>query len=713
MKNFFTVLGIIILAISFSHAKAAGYDPEIYRAQQELTKQDYFDGAIDGIYGRKTRRALKSYQRANNLRKTGKLDAETKALLLFNSENWERGEIDDRKLSRRWTRGGENTNGALSSKGKTRDPYRIDNEIDMPVVNKDSHKIALAHKKALVIGINAYPTMPIEAAVADAKAVSKRLEELNFEVTTLIDDEADLKKIKSELDKLARTTKDAQVLIYFAGHGVNERLHDGKLEGYILPIDANLKELYATAISMEELRDLTRLIPAKHVLYAFDSCYSGLGLTRAATAHSPEYLTTLAGKRAVYMITAGKKDETVREVGGHGIFTLHFLDGIAGAADTNPKDNVVQASELGVYLANAVSKDTENEQNPQHGLLEGDGDFLFPLQDDDPIRLRESQLAELEHQTLVLTKRINSQEKLYEIQKQFIDDDNKRENELAKKLAALDKQIKAKKAEIARLSQRDGQISAAELNRSPYSVMRFLNTGVDFNILKTFPNLEEAEEYYSKVFGIKVDLDNGGYYQNLERKLLLSRKPISLSLSSGLINKVYIETETISDVLTNIKYIDSELHNNHTTFVKSISLTIGDIADKRLTFEQFQEPLIARYRKPTSINETGRGLIDWKTGKRKQHPLHIWSDKEVLLSLEPGKSDIPTYTPPYYYSPYYSSPRRKYTAFSTSNDLVIRLHNKSSELILKSFYEQAKKIAEVEELIIEKNAIMEIMDHNF
>lgn len=224
-------------------------------------------------------------------------------------------------------------------------------------------------------------------------------------MTTLIDYEANKSRIQSELGSFAHTTEDDQVLIYFAGHGVTEHLHDNKLEGYILPVDVNLRDLYATAISMQELRNLTSRIPAKHIIYAFDSCYSGLGLARATTTYSQEYLTTLAGKRAVYMITAGKAGEVAREVGKHGIFTLNFLDGIAGAADTNPKDNVVQASELGVYLARAVSEDTKDEQHPQYGLLEGNGDFLFPLQDDDPIRLRQSQIAKLKRQTLVLTKR--------------------------------------------------------------------------------------------------------------------------------------------------------------------------------------------------------------------------------------------------------------------------------------------------------------------
>jgi len=642
MKKIITILSIIMLTVTIKYAIAAN-NADYYKAQQELSKLGYSVGVADGIYGRNTKNALKNYQRANNLKITGWLDAKTKALLF---------------------------------KVKVREPRGI-GRLD-PVI-KNTYK----NKRALVIGINAYPDMPLEAAVADATAVSKRLKELNFEVTTLIDSQATKHRIQSELGtRLARTTEDDQVLIYFAGHGVSENLHNNKLEGYILPVDVNLKDLYATAISMTELRDLTHRIPAKHILYVFDSCYSGLGLTRATTSYTPKYLSKLAGKRAAYMITAGKAGEVAREVGKHGIFTLNFLDGIAGAADSNT-DNVVQASELGIYLARAVSKDTKNEQTPQHGLLEGDGDFLFPLQDDDPIRLKESQLVKLNRQTLILSKRQDLQTKFDEIEKQIQESDKTVRIQSQKKIAALDKQIQKKQAELAKLSKAARLISTADLNRSAYSVMRFLNTGIEFNILKTFPNLEKAEQYYSKVFGMELYLDQNGNQKDDERKILLSRNPIELEKLSGIISSVIIETETISNVLKDIKDIDSELRNNHTSFVKAIYLVIKDIDKKRLTFEQIKKRLIARYGKPTSINDYSNYLINWKTGKKKGYNMHIWSDKEVSLKLTPGK----------------------YSYFSY-NKISIVLNNNSS--ILKSFYDQAYKIAKAQELIIEKKTSMDL-----
>jgi hypothetical protein len=674
--------------MGLSHAKAATYNHDIYKAQQELTQLGYSVGTVDGFYGRKTKNALKKYQRAHNLRITGWLDAKTKALLF---------KITEKEPSRIIDRG-------------------VGGIVEINSVIKNSYK----KKHALVIGINAYPTMPLEAAVADAKSVSKRLKALNFEVTTLIDHEASKYRIQSELGSLAHTTKNDQVLIYFAGHGVTERLHNNKLEGYILPIDVNLRNLYATAISMKDLRDLTSRIPAKHILYVFDSCYSGLGLTRATTTYSQKYLTTLAGKRAVYMITAGKEGEVAREIGGHGIFTLNFLDGIAGAADTNPKDNVVQASELGVYLARAVSKDTKNEQNPQHGLLEGNGDFLLPLQDDDPIRLRQSQIAKLKRQTLVLTKRQDLQNEFDKIMTRIIESDKKLRVEYNEKIVVLDQKIKKKEAELAALSKAARLTSTADLNRSPYSVMRFLNTGVEFNLLKTFSNIKKAEEYYSRVFGMKFDLDKDGYKKDDKRKILLSRAPAKLAAEtepmeflsdnksqiglSGIIDTVLIGTVTMSEVIKEIKHISSPLRQDNTTFVEYIHIIINNIDQKRLTFDQIKARLIARYGKHTSIKKNTLKVINWKTGEFQPYNEFIWEDNEVLLFLRTlsDKDRIEK-------NARRSLIEKNYITLEEYNKWVvttatINIYLQNNSPILRYFYAQAYKIAELEELAIEKKA---------
>lgn len=318
---------------------------------------------------------------------------------------------------------------------------------------------------ALVIGIDKYAGgWALDAAVADAKAVAERLKDLNFQVKMLLDQEATYANMRSALGNWPKKTQlDDQVLIYFAGHGLTEGLPNQRKEGYILPVDVNLKDLYSTAISMEELRDLSKRIPARHVLYVFDSCYSGLGLSRSARAPQKidsTYLETLKGQRAVYMITAGRADERANEAYGHGLFTLHFLDGIAGAADISPKDGIVQASELGEFLAEVVGRDSanySNPQHPQHGLLEGDGDFIFDLQPEDSLRLKQSLLAKLDHKVKKLKRRNSIQIEYDKLQSEISLLQQDLQSEYDRRLAELNELIEKKEAEIRTLNEASEQ----------------------------------------------------------------------------------------------------------------------------------------------------------------------------------------------------------------------------------------------------------------
>jgi uncharacterized caspase-like protein len=119
-------------------------------------------------------------------------------------------------------------------------------------------------------------------------------------------------------------------------------------------------------------------IPAKHILYVMDSCYSGLGFNRAAgvSPKSSGYLRKISSMRAVQIITAGGKGEQVQEKDGHGLFTTYFLKALDGKGDFN-RDNVVTGTELGAYLRPTVSNASGQAQTPLYGRLEGEGEFLF------------------------------------------------------------------------------------------------------------------------------------------------------------------------------------------------------------------------------------------------------------------------------------------------------------------------------------------------
>ena len=69
-------------------AKTSSIDPassfkksEIVKAQESLHEKGYYNGSIDGIIGPATRKAIREYQKAEDLPMNGKLDAQTAARL--------------------------------------------------------------------------------------------------------------------------------------------------------------------------------------------------------------------------------------------------------------------------------------------------------------------------------------------------------------------------------------------------------------------------------------------------------------------------------------------------------------------------------------------------------------------------------------------------------------------------------------------------------
>jgi peptidoglycan/xylan/chitin deacetylase (PgdA/CDA1 family)/tetratricopeptide (TPR) repeat protein len=245
---------------------------------------------------------------------------------------------------------------------------------------------------AAVIGIDSYQKWPkLQYAAHDANGVRDILvQKYKFKpqnVFMLLDEDATRERILSLLgDKLAdpkMVDKEDRVLVFFAGHGATRKLASGRDLGYIIPVDADLNNFEGQAISMSNFQDIAEAIPAKHLLFVMDSCYSGLALTRGGPGASANYLQEIARREARQMFTAGGADEQVADNGpnGHSVFTWTLLQGLDGRADLNG-DGVITATELATYVAPAVS--SLSHQTPAFGNLPGSqgGDFIFELKHD-------------------------------------------------------------------------------------------------------------------------------------------------------------------------------------------------------------------------------------------------------------------------------------------------------------------------------------------
>ena len=174
-------------------------------------------------------------------------------------------------------------------------------------------------------------------------------------------------------------TPENRLVFFFAGHGWT-RNND---VGYFVPVDApdasNVAgdlDFAKRALSMEQIVSWSKQMEAKHVLFIFDSCFSGTIFKVRSGSRTPAYLERKMSLPVREFLTAGDANE---EVPARSIFTPLLVRGLDGAADLN-HDGYITGSELGEYLPQAMAEYTTS-QNPQYGKIRDPrldaGDIVF------------------------------------------------------------------------------------------------------------------------------------------------------------------------------------------------------------------------------------------------------------------------------------------------------------------------------------------------
>ena len=243
---------------------------------------------------------------------------------------------------------------------------------------------------AVVIGINEYPKAPqLKYAVNDAKAfydyLLTKTQIPPENVTLLLNHEAGLSALRSTLGTQLKNKADKEdmVILYFAGHGAIERdvlsLDGDGLEKYLLPFDADLKDLYASALPMREISHILQRIRSERLVFIIDSCYSGASggrtvRTDAMRANiSDAFLDRIVSGKGTIILTGSGANEVSAEKDelGHGVFTYFLLEGLGGKADID-RDGQITVDEAYDYVSRNVPKATGQEQHPvKKGEVEG------------------------------------------------------------------------------------------------------------------------------------------------------------------------------------------------------------------------------------------------------------------------------------------------------------------------------------------------------
>ena len=237
---------------------------------------------------------------------------------------------------------------------------------------------------ALLIGVSRYENgwESIDSIPQELSLVRDALVEHRFQVETVLDpDEAEMRSAIEAFVDDHGFQRGNRLLVYFAGHGYRLELEDGA-RGYLVPADASRplagrQEFLRRAIDFNEIAAIMRKTISQHVLFVFDSCYSGVMLSTRGERR-PTLLTALMSRPARQILTAGGATE---QVPGISVFAPTLVDGLRGLADIGG-DKVITLSELHSYLVIHIAK---HGLTPRVGHLPGysEGEYLFQTESGD------------------------------------------------------------------------------------------------------------------------------------------------------------------------------------------------------------------------------------------------------------------------------------------------------------------------------------------
>lgn len=250
------------------------------------------------------------------------------------------------------------------------------------------------HSYALVIGNDHYASSQwgrLQNAVKDAREVARALEKHGFEVTL-------------KLNQTGKQFRDAfiaffnqyggraknRLVFYFAGHGhaIDHPYKAHRKIGYLVMTDAphpdeDLNGFERNSVELEFIERKANRVRAHHVLFLFDSCFSGsiFDAMRGAQKIAPPIHIYEDVKHPVrQFISAGQAREAVPD---ESVFKKCFLNLINGEHPEAARDGYLTGTELAFYLRRDVIAATHNVQHPQYAKSRdpdlNKGDFIFVL----------------------------------------------------------------------------------------------------------------------------------------------------------------------------------------------------------------------------------------------------------------------------------------------------------------------------------------------
>lgn len=180
-------------------------------------------------------------------------------------------------------------------------------------------------RKALIVGINNYPTAPLRGCVNDANSIATILAtngdgSPNFSVKPITSPSDSITKpsLRRSIEELFQGPCDI-ALFYFSGHGFIK-----STGGYLVTTD---HQRYDEGVSMDDILILANQSSARDKVIILDCCHSGAAGTPSITGSNLAQLS-----EGLSVLTASRDSESAMEVNGSGVFTSLVVDALKGGA---------------------------------------------------------------------------------------------------------------------------------------------------------------------------------------------------------------------------------------------------------------------------------------------------------------------------------------------------------------------------------------------
>jgi len=238
---------------------------------------------------------------------------------------------------------------------------------------------------ALVVGNGSYTNgwHPLPGALQDVQEVAAILEKQGFAVTLKTNlTKSKFDSVFADFVYTQGRDPDDRLLFYYAGHGYTREMTTGEQLGYLVMVDAPEAEDFRSfslhSVDMVSIVTQAKMIEAKHVLFMFDSCFSGTVLNQRNSI-SLSAISESISQPVRQFITAGSANEPVPD---YSVFKQSFLDLLEGRDAEPIPDGFLTGEELGLYLKTKVPLYNPT-QHPQYGRIRDPkldkGDFVFRL----------------------------------------------------------------------------------------------------------------------------------------------------------------------------------------------------------------------------------------------------------------------------------------------------------------------------------------------